>query len=97
MKRLTLSIVAVLAASGWILSQEARAESGTEVLKSKGCLNCHDAEKKKVGPAFRDIAVKEKGKADELVAKVTGAKKHPKVTATEAEVKAAVDVILTTK
>ena len=32
------------------------------MLKAKGCLNCHDAEKKKVGPSFNDIAAKFKGK-----------------------------------
>jgi cytochrome c len=95
--KLRISIVALLLVSGWVLSQEAGAQSGTEVLKTKGCLNCHDFDKKKVGPAFKDVAVKQKGKADELVAKVSGAKGHPKVAASEAEVKAAVEVILGTK
>jgi len=27
-------------------------------LKANGCLNCHDKEKKKVGPSFKDSAAK---------------------------------------
>ena len=93
MKMLRLTIAAVIAVSGWVLSQEAGAD---DVLKAKGCTNCHDTEKKKVGPSFKDIAAK-KGKADALTAKVAGAKGHPKVNATEAEVKAGVEQILSTK
>jgi cytochrome c len=97
MKLLTL-IAAVLAVSGWALSDAASAQlSGGEVLKAKGCTNCHDAEKKKVGPAFKDVAAKKAGKSDELVAKIKDAKGHPKVNASEAEIKAAVDQVLSTK
>jgi cytochrome c len=95
-KTLRLSIAALLAASGWILSDEASAQAGADVLKAKNCLTCHDAEKKKMGPSFKDIAAKQAGKSDELVAKLKGAK-HPKVNATDAELKAAVDHILATK
>lgn len=94
MKKLTLSIAAVLAVSGWVLSQEASAQ--TDVLKSKGCLNCHDPEKKKVGPALKDIAAK-KPKADEVVAKMKDGKGHPKVAGSDADLKAAVDAALATK
>jgi cytochrome c len=95
MKRF-LAITAVSLAAGG-LAGLALAQSGPDVLKTKGCLNCHDFEKKKVGPAFKDVAAKNQGKADALVAKVSGAKGHPKVNATEAEVKAAVDTVLSTK
>ena len=94
MKKLTLSIAAVLAVSGWVLSHEASAQS--DVLKSKGCLNCHDAEKKKVGPALKDIAAK-KPKADEVVTKMKEGKGHPKVAGADADLKAAVDAALATK
>lgn len=94
MKKLTLSIAAILAVSGWVLSQEASAQS--DVLKSKGCLNCHDAEKKKVGPALKDIVAK-KPKADEVVAKMKEGKGHPKVAGSDADLKAAVDAALATK
>ncbi len=94
MKKLTLSIAAVLAVSGWVLSHEANAQS--DVLKSKGCLNCHDAEKKKVGPSLKDIAAK-KPKADEVVAKMKDGKGHPKVAGSDADLKAAVEAAEATK
>ena len=97
MKLLRLSIAAVLAVSGWALSNAASAQTGPEVIKAKGCLNCHDAEKKKMGPAFKEVAAKKAGKADELVAKLKDGKGHMKVNATEAEIKAAVDQVLSTK
>ena len=96
MKFLRLSIAAVLAASGWVLSQEAAAQAAPDVLKAKGCLNCHEADKKKVGPSIKEIAAK-KGKSSELVAKLKDGKGHPKVNATEAEIKTAVDKMLSTK
>jgi cytochrome c len=96
-KMLRLSIAAVLAASGWVLSNEAGAQAGADVLKAKGCLNCHDLEKKKVGPAFKDIAAKKAGKADDLVGKLKDGKGHMKINASEAEIKAAVDQVLSTK
>ena len=76
------------------------AQSGSEVLKAKGCLNCHDADKKKVGPSFKDIAAKykdDKGAEGKLVEKVKEGKGHPKAAASDAELKAAVGQILSTK
>ena len=89
----------VLAVAGALAAGGAWAQ-GTDVLKAKGCLNCHDMEKKKVGPAFKDLAAKYKGKQaaeGELVAKLKAAKGHPKTAATEAELQAAVREILATK
>lgn len=87
MKTLRLSIAVLFAVSGWVLSHEAAAD---DVLKAKGCVNCHDAEKKKVGPSIKDI--KAKGvKVDDAVAKMTSGKGHPKVKGTEAEIKPAVE------
>lgn len=88
---ITVAALALGAYAGATLAQ-----SGADVLKAKGCLNCHDAEKKKAGPSIKDIAAK-KGKVDVLTAKVSGAKGHPKVNATEAEVKAGVEQMLSTK
>ena len=94
--KLISALVAVLAASGWMLSQQATAQSG-DVLKDKGCLNCHDLEKKKVGPAFKEVAAKRAGKSDEIVAKLKEGKGHPKVSANEPDIKVAVDKALATK
>ena len=45
--------------------------------KSTGCLNCHAVSAKKMGPAFKEIAAKYKGKEDAeatLDTKLTGGK-----------------------
>ena len=59
--------------------------SATEALaKSSGCLTCHAVDKKKMGPSFKDIAAKYKGKADAqatLVKALGDAKSHPEVKA----------------
>ena len=89
--------VLVIAAAAALAAGAAYAQSGAEVLKSKGCLNCHEADKKKVGPSFKDIAAKSKGKQAELVAKLKEGKGHPKVAASDAELNAAVQAVLATK
>lgn len=91
-----LLVLAVALAAGSVYAQ-----SGVDVLKAKGCLNCHDMDKKKVGPAYRDVAAKykdNKGAEDELVAKLKEGKGHPvKVAASDAELHAAVKQVLSTK
>lgn len=86
------AVVAVgMAAAGTANAQEALA-------KSSGCLTCHDIDTKKMGPAFKEVAAKNKGKADaeaKLAAKVSGAKDHPKVTASEGDVKNVIKWVLT--
>jgi len=93
----TLAIVAV---AGGLAAGIALAQSGPDVLKAKGCLNCHEADKKKVGPSFKDIAAKHKdakGAEAALVEKIKSGKGHPKATASDAELQAAVKKILSTK
>ena len=36
-------------------------------MKTAGCLDCHEVDKKKVGPAFKEISAKYKGKKAEEV------------------------------
>lgn len=69
-------VAAGLACAGTASAQEALA-------KSSGCMTCHDVATKKVGPSFKDIAAKYKGKADAektLVTKLSSASGHPAVT-----------------
>ena len=76
------------------------AQSGPEVLKAKGCLNCHDNDKKKVGPAYKDVAAKykdDKGAEGKLVEKLKEGKSHPKIAASDAELKTAVQHVLSMK
>ena len=71
-----------------------------DALKAKGCLNCHEADKKKVGPSLKDIAAKHKGSKDAqamLVGKLKEGKGHPKIAGTDDELKAAVGQVLSTK
>jgi len=92
--------VFVLAVAGALAAGSAWAQSGADVLKAKGCLTCHATDKMKVGPAFKDVAAKYKGKQDaegELVAKIKAGKGHPKAQASEAELQAAVRHVLDTK
>ena len=89
-----------LAAAGVLAAGVGFAQSGVDVLKSKGCMNCHENDKKKVGPAYKDVAAKykgDKGASDMLVAKIKDGKGHPKVAASDAELKAAVGTVLSTK
>ena len=85
------AVVAVgMAAAGTANAQEALA-------KSSGCLNCHDVATKKMGPAFKDVAAKNKGKADaeaKIVAKLAAGKDHPEVKAKGDDLKGIVKWVL---
>jgi len=75
------------------------AQSGADVVKGK-CVACHDVDKKKVGPSFKDAAAKYKGNKEaegKLVGAMKEGKGHPKVAASDAELKAAVQHVLSTK
>ena len=51
-------------------------------------MTCHDVATKKMGPAFKDIAAKYKGKADAeatLVANLKAGKGHPAVKTSDAD------------
>jgi cytochrome c len=87
------TVVAVAAA---IAAGSAFAQSGADVVKAKGCLNCHAVDTKKVGPSFKDIAAK-KPDAAAAAAKLKDGKGHPKIAASDAELKAAIDYVLSTK
>ncbi|HTP48816.1 MAG TPA: c-type cytochrome [Casimicrobiaceae bacterium] len=92
MKFLAAAVVAAIAMAG-----AAGANAQQDLAQKSGCLNCHAADTKKVGPAFKDIAAKYKGKADaeaKLAAEISGAKGHPAVKASPDDVKSLVKWIL---
>lgn len=67
---------------------------------TKKCMGCHDMEKKKVGPSFKDATAKNKGNKDAagaLLAKMKDGKGHPKVAGSDDELKAAIDASLAAK
>ncbi|MBP7881557.1 MAG: c-type cytochrome [Candidatus Methylopumilus sp.] len=69
MKALLLSV----AAASLLLAGQANADDGAKALAQKsGCLACHSVEQKVLGPAYKDVAAKYKGKDMEakLIAKV---------------------------
>jgi cytochrome c len=88
-------VVVALMSLGALVAGSAQAQEA--VAKSAGCMNCHAADTKKVGPSFKDISAKYKGQADaadKLVAEIKGAKGHPAVKASEADIKGVVGWIL---
>ena len=90
----------VLAAAGALAAGAVHAQTGADVLKAKGCLGCHEMDKKKVGPAYKDVAAKYKGNKDAegmLVGKLKEGKGHPKISATDDELKAAIKHVLAAK
>ena len=94
------AMLMAVAAAGTLIAGGVNAQSGADVVKAKGCLGCHEIAKKKVGPAFKDIAAKNKGDKDaegKLIAKLKEGKGHPKVAASDAELKAAVSYVLATR
>ena len=71
-----------------------------DVMKSKGCLNCHAVDTKKVGPAFKDVAAKykdNKNAVEDLTAKLKSGKGHPKVSASDEDLKTALTWVVQQK
>jgi cytochrome c len=90
-----LIAMAVIASIGLTAANAASAQEA--LAKSSGCLNCHAVDSKKIGPAYKDIAAKYKGKPDAeamLSAKISGGKEHPAVKASADDVKALVKWVL---
>jgi len=88
-------LIAAVAVASVALAGTAQASEA--LAKEKGCTACHDVDKKKMGPALKDISAKYKGKADAeamLVTKVSEGKGHPKVKANADETKTLVKWIL---
>jgi cytochrome c len=94
-----MKAVLIAVAAGILCVGAAYAQSGAEVVKAK-CAACHDMDKKKVGPAFKDVAAKykgDKGAEAKVVEKMKEGKGHPKVASSDAELKAAVQHVLAGK
>ena len=93
MRTLLMAVVAAGALAGGMV--QVQAQDAT-----KKCMGCHDMEKKKVGPAFKDAAAKYKGNADAagtVLAKMKEGKGHPKVAGSDDELKAAIGAALSAK
>ena len=89
------TILIAVAVAGALIGGMVQAQDAT-----KKCMGCHDMDKKKAGPAFKDVAKKYKGNNEAsgmVIAKMKDGKGHPKVAGTDAELKAAVDAALAAK
>jgi cytochrome c len=62
---------AVFQSAAWAVD----AKMAQDEMKEHGCLACHDMDKKKVGPAYKEVSAKYKGKAVEDV--MAGMKSKP--------------------
>ena len=89
-----------LAIAGLFVAGPVQAQSAADVAKAKGCGNCHELDKKKMGLSYKDIAAKykdDKSAEDKLAAKLKDGKGHMKVAAPDAELKSAVQYVLSAK
>lgn len=81
MKRMMIA----MAAAGF-LAGALPATADEALFKAKGCVKCHDAEKKKKGPAIKAMSAKFKGDVAKATA-VVKSQDHPEVDATADELK----------
>ena len=90
-----LIAIAALASIGLAAATGAHAQEA--LAKTHGCLNCHAVDAKKIGPGFKEIAAKHKGKPDAeaaLVAKLSAGKDHPSTKASADDLKSMVKWVL---
>ncbi len=89
-------VVAVVMAVGMATAGVANAAGEEDLAKQSGCLNCHAVDTKKVGPSFKDVAAKYKGKSAADVYTVwKAAKIHASVKAPEDDVQTVLKWVLT--
>jgi len=50
--------------AGGAAAQAVDASAAEALAKKSGCLGCHSVTQKKIGPAFKEVAARYKGKAD---------------------------------
>ncbi|MPZ44910.1 MAG: c-type cytochrome [Betaproteobacteria bacterium] len=109
MKQAFIALAAAAGILGTGVAQAADAKAAAELMKKHVCTTCHEIDKKKVGPAYKDVAAKYRGQKDiapKLVEKVRkggiGAwgqvvPMPPNPNVSEADAKALVDWILSLK
>jgi len=76
----SIVLVAVMVA-GAAFASAASAAGEADLAQKSGCMTCHATDTKKMGPSFKDVAAKYKGKADaeaKLVGALDSGQGHPK-------------------
>ena len=92
------TLIALAAIGSLAVAGTTAAATGAELINSKGCGTCHAADTKKMGPSIKDIAAKNKADAaDKITANLKDGKGHPKVAASDAEIKQMVMYMITGK
>jgi len=90
-------VIAAVLAVGMVGAGTAYAAGEADLAQKSGCMTCHAMDTKKMGPSFKDIAAKNKGKADaeaKIVAALDSGQGHPKVKSSGADNKTLVKWIL---
>ena len=102
--KMSLAISAACAAAfaGPTLANPAFASPAQDIIKQEKCSKCHTAKTTKKGPAWSELAEKYKGKPEAVAALVqmlkTGGKEdHNIVKASDEELKAIVEIVLSAK
>ena len=68
-----MKTIITIAAAGALFAQNALAADPAKLAQTKGCMACHQVDKKVVGPAYKDVAKKyagQAGAADKLATKI---------------------------
>lgn len=89
-------VIAAMAAASLMLGGVAHASA--DKANAAGCMKCHDVDKKKMASSFKDIAAKNKANKDYVAAavkKLSTGSGHPKSAASEADLKAVMDWVMT--
>ncbi len=97
MKSIVVAGAIVAFAMGGAAYAQVDAKKAEAAAKQGGCAACHLSDKKKVGPSYKDIAAKYKGKTDAqsaLVATLKAAKDHPEAKMSDDDLKLVVGWIL---
>jgi len=90
------------AIAGLVMASAGVAASPEELIEKNKCGRCHTAKTTAKGPSFASIAARYKGQADapaKLVQtlKTGGSESHDKLAASDAELKAVADLVLSSK
>jgi cytochrome c len=87
-------LIAAVLAAGMTATGAAGADSGEDLAKKSGCLACHAVDVKKVGPAYKDVAKKFKGKPQaDVVAAMKAASVHASLKVSDHDLKEIVEWI----
>ena len=87
MKLIGIALMTAVGLAGAGLAQAA--DDGAALAQKSGCMTCHALDAKKMGPSFKDMAGKFKGKKEaDVVAAIKASKPHASSKASDADLAA---------